>query len=87
MITTTEKENLKKTLGANYTAKILAVLKERNIKNSQGKDYSAGSVRNILNGQQENVQVENVIYEIHYEILENRAALAAKKKPLEEYKK
>lgn len=63
MITEAERIEIKKVLGSRYTADILEVLRDRQIKNAKGEPYSPSYIRSILNGNSNNNEIENIIIE------------------------
>lgn len=63
MIHSKEKSAFKKILGAHYTAKVIAVLEEKNIKNALGETHSADQIRNVFNGLEEHQILEEAILE------------------------
>lgn len=65
MITEIQKQKLKKVLGRRYAPDIVEVLKEKDIKKSNGQEYSEAYVRQVFNGRFDNVEVTNVIYEVY----------------------
>lgn len=65
MITEKQKHELKKYLGNRYTKGVLDILKKQKVSNSNGMNYSCGSIRNVLAGKQENEIIETAIYEYY----------------------
>lgn len=65
MITEAERIEIKKVLGSRYTADILDVLRDREIKNAKGEAYSPSYIRSILNGNSNNIEIENTIFEFY----------------------
>ncbi|WP_281991202.1 hypothetical protein [Aquimarina aggregata] len=63
MITSKQREELKKYLGRHYATGVLKILKEQGVKKLNGDDYTAGSVRNVFAGQHENRAIEGAIYD------------------------
>lgn len=64
MIFDTDKETIIKYLGKQPFRKIRPYLKQKKIVNRQGKEHTAKSVQNIINGEYENIEVETAIFEL-----------------------
>lgn len=78
MIHKAQRKKLKEVLGYHYTAKVLKILKEKNIVNNRGTPYGTSMIRNVFNGINENKRIENAILELytqHIETDEKREAL------------
>lgn len=65
MITETEKKEIKKVLGSRYTTEILDVLRDKDIKSKFGEAYSSSYIRSVLNGNSNNIVIENIIFELY----------------------
>lgn len=66
MINENQRVKLKKLLGPKYTSEVLKILDNRKVVNRIGGKYTSGSVRNVLAGKQENIQIENAIYDLAF---------------------
>lgn len=64
MITETEKQIIIENLGNHYSRVIVPELKRKNILNRYGKNYSNRSINDIVNGQQENLAIEKIIFQL-----------------------
>ncbi|WP_046758864.1 hypothetical protein [Kordia jejudonensis] len=65
MIHKEQRKKLKKALGYHYTGKVLKILKEKNVTNRSGKPYGTSMIRNVFNGLNENLKIENAILELY----------------------
>jgi hypothetical protein len=88
MITKENKLALKKMLGNKYTPKVLEILNENKIFSKKGVPFSSGYIRHVLNGKNENFQIEEVLFEVfksrndfHTELDKKRKAILENKKP------
>lgn len=83
MITTEQKEAFKKVLGNRYTAKVKIVLKQKKIKNRNGKAHSSAMITNVINGEFSHAIIEDAIIEaVEFELKENKKAERKKEKLL-----
>lgn len=64
MISETETEILKKTLGTRYSKAVLEILKNKGVTKENGAPFSVGFVSHVLNGRYENQFIESAIYEL-----------------------
>jgi hypothetical protein len=64
MINTSQQKAIKKYLGKHYSPKIIVRLSKRKIFNSKNEVFSCKSIQNIVNGKQENMQVEKEIFKL-----------------------
>lgn len=67
MISTEQKLKLKELLGKKYSAKVLDILEAKKIYNRVGKPYSACYVNHVLNGRNENFDIEAALFEVFKE--------------------
>lgn len=58
MILPQEKEYIIAVLGLHYSPKILKHFEEKEIRNSKNEPFSNNSIRQIVNGEQQNLEVE-----------------------------
>ena len=78
MIHTAQRKKLKQVLGNRYSSKVLEILKEQHIVNRNGKPYGTSMIRNVFNGLNENILIENAIWELfirHLKTTEQREDL------------
>ena len=66
MITPEVKIQLKEFLKSNYTEEVLKILADKEIVNREGENYSASMVKNVLNGHQENLEIEKVLTIVYH---------------------
>ncbi|WP_283640161.1 hypothetical protein [Mesonia mobilis] len=82
MITPEEKKHLKKILGHDYVSKVQDHLNKNQIKKGNGEDYSAASIRAVLNNGMNNLEIEHCIYEVASEIQSKEAEIKAMRNKL-----
>jgi hypothetical protein len=82
MISKEEKKLIIETLGSQYTPKVMPWLKKMKLKNEKKEDYSASSLRMIINGLRENQKVELAIMQLVKETNKDKKAMALKRKRL-----
>lgn len=63
MITDEQGENIKKIIGSNYSTKIETYLIKRTLRNNKGLPYSAHYIRNVVNGNTYNDELEGYIFD------------------------
>lgn len=61
MITPKIKAELKKFLKSDYSEDVLKILNDSNITSRKGEPYSASAVKNVLNGNLENIDIEKAL--------------------------
>lgn len=64
MITSEDKQTIIENLGNHYSRIIVPELKKRKVLNRYGKNFSNRSINDIVNGVQENLKVEKVIFQL-----------------------
>ena len=86
MLTHLENKKVIKILGKKYSSKIIPHLAKKNIVNSDGNEYAAGSIQKIVNRERENLSVEIAILQLVkateiqlQKVAEKRKLLTAKK--------
>lgn len=68
MITSKEKEKLKEILGNNYVPLVKLKLNDKGVVNPRTKKpYSDSSIKGTLNGDQDNANIIEALYEVYYE--------------------
>ncbi|WP_046759234.1 hypothetical protein [Kordia jejudonensis] len=82
MIHQEQRQKIKKVLGYHYTDKVLKILKEQDVTNRSGKPYGTSMIRNVFNGLNENVKIENAILELFAQTLEKNEKREALKNEL-----
>ncbi|MFN3908263.1 MAG: hypothetical protein ACK4JX_04450 [Flavobacterium sp.] len=82
MILKAEKQKIIKAFGIQYSSKILNILEEKGIKNSKGESFSSNSIRNIVNGLQENIEIEILILQQAGKELDRQQKVLLKRKQL-----
>ena len=81
MISQLDKQELSLTLGKNYSAAILLFLKSKEIVNPSTREpYSDSFIRQVMNGNKENVDIELSIWELYEQRQKDIARIAAIKK-------
>ncbi|MBW1296422.1 hypothetical protein [Aquimarina litoralis] len=73
---------MKKLLGLKYTSEVLKILDNRKVVNRIGGKYTSGSVRNVMAGKQQNIQIENAIYDLAFSKRKVNEDLEDKRKQL-----
>lgn len=66
MISKQVKIQLKEFLKTNYTEDVLKILADKQITNRDGEDYSSSMVKNVLNGMQENIEIEKALTIVYH---------------------
>lgn len=66
MISEQVKIQLKEYLKTNYTEDVLKILANKQITNRDGSDYSSSMVKNVLNGFQENIEIEKALTIVYH---------------------
>ncbi|WP_430408583.1 hypothetical protein [Kordia sp.] len=82
MITKKQGKKLKEVLGYHYTAGVLKILKQKKITSNRGKPYGTSMIRNVFNGLNENVKIENAILELFTQTIEKSEKREALKNEL-----
>lgn len=73
MITEDQKNAFKTILGSHYSRKVIAVLKERGVKDTFGKTHSSKMVVQVMNGETAHVLIEDAImYAVENQLRENK---------------
>lgn len=70
MIHEEQRKKLKEVLGYHYTDRVLKILKQNKITSNRGKPYGTSMIRNVFNGLNENIHIENAILELYIKNLE-----------------
>jgi len=70
MIHKAQRKKLKEVLGHQYTEKVLKILKEHKVTNRRGTAYGKSMIRNVFNGLNENIAIENAILELYTRSIE-----------------
>lgn len=78
MIDQNFRESFKKHLGEafSYTPHVKKLLAEENETNRNGKPFSSQSIRNVFNGLQEELIVEDAIIRVYHKFLQKKANVA-----------
>jgi len=82
MIKPREKARIIKTLGKHYSKKIIAELNKQKIFNADGKEFSSESIRRIVCGLNENIDVEIAVLKFTKKIATRQQQTIAKRKLL-----
>jgi len=82
MIKPREKARIIKTLGKHYSKKIIAELNKQKIFNADGKEFSSESIRRIVCGLNENIDVEIAVLKFTKKITTRQQQTIAKRKLL-----
>lgn len=75
MITTEDKNTIVKYLGKQYSRKILPELSRLELFNQKGKPFSTRSINGIVNGETENLGIENIIFKLVHKVKKSRENL------------
>ena len=76
---TTEIAKVKKVLGSHYSPKIIKHLTKLKIFNAVGEQFSAGSIRKIVSGEQPNADIELKILQLVAREAKKQAAAQRKR--------
>lgn len=82
MISTKERTALKKIFRSSYVTNVVAVLEEKNVKDTSNKTHSAEMIRQIFNGHREHLEIETAILEAAAIEKKRQKDLARKKKQI-----
>lgn len=82
MISSKEKNALKKILGEHYTSNVIELLEKKGIKDAFSKTHSSEMIRQVFNGYRENIEIEEAILEAASIEKKRQKELARKKKQL-----
>lgn len=66
MITPEVKIQLKEFLKSNYTVEVLEILANKKITSRDGSPYSSSMIKNVLNGHQENLEIETALTLVYH---------------------
>lgn len=64
MITKTEKKKLKTLLKGRWVEDVLEILKQENITNRDGKPYGESMIYHVLNGRNDQLEIEKAILKV-----------------------
>ncbi|MEN8185531.1 MAG: hypothetical protein ABFR05_00220 [Bacteroidota bacterium] len=76
MISKSERNKIKKVIGREYSKEVLQILNERGVVNKQNKSHNSVYITKVLNGQNNNEDVEDAIYEL---VRRKKLAIAKRK--------
>jgi hypothetical protein len=65
MITKVLRTKMKKILKRSFIPDIQNVLKEKNILNKKGNEYSVAYISNVFNGKESNKDIEDAIFDVY----------------------
>lgn len=82
MISRDQKKKLKIFLKNDYIKDVLSLLKKRGITRNDGEHYSETTIRSILNGHRENIDIENALIQVYIARKEQHEARQRKIKEL-----
>ncbi|WP_444671258.1 hypothetical protein [Flavobacterium columnare] len=76
MINKTQRYELKRILKSNFMRRVFEVLEEKQIFSKKGEPYKKAYISNVLNGRENNIKIENVLFFVYNEkkteLLNNR---------------
>lgn len=76
MISKSERNKIKKVIGREYSKEVLQILIERGVVNKQNKSHNSVYITKVLNGQNNNDDIEDAIYEL---VRRKKLAIAKRK--------
>lgn len=65
MIKKTERTKLKRLLKRSFIPDVQQVLRDNNILNLKGNEYSTQYISHVFNGRETNIDIENAIFEVY----------------------
>lgn len=65
MITKANRTKMKKLLKRSFIPDIQSILKEKNILNKKGNEYSVAYISNVFNGYESNEAIEEAIFDVY----------------------
>lgn len=87
MITVAQKKQLKKVLGNRYSVRVISYLTENKIFNKNGQPFSKGYISHVLNGRNEDLNIESALFFLYEQKIDLHSKINAERNHLLENKK